>query len=77
MTTSEKHHDHKLTISFSFQRSYGRYHEEESEEAKYDFSYQVEDDYGNDFGHRASYTQISYNTIVLVSEYSPASNLYK
>ncbi|XP_050729780.1 pro-resilin-like isoform X7 [Eriocheir sinensis] len=38
--------------SRSRERSYGRY--DESEEAKYDFSYQVKDDYGNDFGHKES-----------------------
>ena len=33
------------------QGSYGSY---DSDESKYDFSYQVKDDYGNDFGHKES-----------------------
>ncbi|XP_050729802.1 pro-resilin-like isoform X2 [Eriocheir sinensis] len=53
--------------SGSRERSYGRYGDSESYEsgeAKYDFSYQVKDYYGNDFGHRESredeYTQGFY-----------------
>ncbi|XP_045106017.1 pro-resilin-like [Portunus trituberculatus] len=37
--------------SRSRENSYGS-HGSGSDESKYDFSYQVKDDYGNDFGHR-------------------------
>ncbi|KAK8383447.1 hypothetical protein O3P69_015720 [Scylla paramamosain] len=53
-------HDHALMHFASLQDSYGA----SSEEAKYEFSYQVKDDEGNDFGHEerrdGDHTQGSY-----------------